>query len=331
MHNFALTPYFHPTTVCFVDDNASFLRSLELEMPRSWACRLFTDPHEALEFLETPPQLPPLMDRCFTMQRTSSEAIIRLDLDLIEQEINHVGRFHRNSVVVVDYSMPSLNGLDFCAALTDANLRKAMLTGVADEKLAVAAFNAGLLHRFFPKHSGQSISDIFDFVDSLQQEYFGQYSARLKTALSIDPPKFLTDQTIARYVTDLMQRERLIEYYLAGDPPGLLMLNSSGKIWRLVILDEREMAAQADFAARHSAPESLISSLRSGKRVTCLTGDTPDNYFGDESFDWSDKILNGKKIDGDTGTYFIGIWRDMPGDIDYDPQAASYDAYLATL
>lgn len=331
MQNFSLTPYFHPTTVCFVDDNESFLRSIELEAPRDWTPELFTDPLVALEYLQTPETLPPLMERCFSMQRSSREAIIRLDLDLIEQEINHIGRFRRNSVVVVDYSMPSLNGLEFCQRLSDPHMRRAMLTGVADEKQAVEAFNSGLLHQFLPKHAGQSISEIFDFVDRLQQLYFEQYTARLKNTLSIDPPRFLTDARLAEFINSFMTRNRLVEYYLAGDPPGLLMLKRNGEIHRLVILEERELLAQADYAARHQAPERLVKALRSGRRIACLTGEMPEDDYSHDDFNWEDKTLKGKAVVGDAGTYHIGVWRNMPGDIDYDPRRSSYDAYLSTL
>lgn len=96
MTEFALAPYFHPTTVVFIDDNESFLRSLDLELPGGWACKTFTDPTIALEFVQRQPTLPPLMDRCFTLQRRSpSEVLIHLDLNLIEQEINHRERFAR--------------------------------------------------------------------------------------------------------------------------------------------------------------------------------------------------------------------------------------------
>lgn len=331
MNQFALTPYFHPTTVCFVDDNESFLSTIELEAPRAWTPKLFTNPHQALAYLQTPPELPPLMDRCFSIQRDSREAIIRLDFDLIEQEINHIGRFHRNSVVVVDYSMPSLNGLQLCERLTDPYLRRAMLTGVADEKQAVEAFNIGLLHQFLPKHAGQSVAEIFDFVDRMQQQYFEQYSARLKDTLAMDPPCFLTDAGLARYIRRFLARNRLIEYYLAADPPGLLMLKSSGEIWRLVILEAQELAAQADYAAKYNAPADLVRLLRSGQRIACLTGDTPEDDYSPGEFDWDDKVLPGKKVTGDRGDYYVGVWRDMPGDIDYDPTRSSFDAYLSTL
>ena len=56
-----LTPYFHPTTVVFVDDNQSFLDSLDLELPVGWAYRCFTDPLEAFDFLERPPAMPSMV------------------------------------------------------------------------------------------------------------------------------------------------------------------------------------------------------------------------------------------------------------------------------
>ena len=48
-----LAPYYHPTTICFVDDNEQFLASLELELPGDWACRTFSDPEKAFDFAQS--------------------------------------------------------------------------------------------------------------------------------------------------------------------------------------------------------------------------------------------------------------------------------------
>ena len=333
MTEFALAPYHHPTTVVFIDDNESFLRTLDLEVPGGWACKTFTDPQIALDFVQQQPSLPPLMDRCFSMQRRSpTEALIRLDLNLIEQEINHRDRFARISVVVVDYAMPVINGLEFCAALKDPLLQKAMLTGVADEKIAVAAFNAGLIHRFIPKQSNSSVNVILEFVDDLQQEYFNQYTARLKSTLAIDPPKFLTEPVIATYVEALMQRESLIEYYLVDDPPGLMLLQASGKICRLVALNEDGLRRQAQYAADHGAPKPILSAMQEGTKLGLFVGESPENYFGDERFPWQDIVQEAHQLRGaDNETWYLALWRDTPPDIDFDPAGSSYNAYLSTL
>ena len=332
MSDFALAPYFHPTTICFVDDNEPFLQSLDLELPGHWACRTFTDPLIALEFFRQPVPLPPLMDRAFSLYRTAGDqALIHLNLGMVEQEINHVQRFQHNSVLVVDYSMPSVNGLQFCEALDDPNLRIAMLTGVADEKLAVEAFNAGLIHRFIPKQSADPVEVVRQFVTELVQEYFNQYSARLKSTLAINPPEFLTDPKVAAFVEALMAEHGLVEYYLVDEPAGLLMLKSNGEIWRLAILDPGEMQRQAEQAASFNAPASVLTAMQSGQSIAFLAGLSPADYFGDEDYPWQEQLQPAAPLQGEKKAWTVAIWKNAPGDIDFDPATASYDAYLRTL
>ena len=323
-----LAPYYHPTTICIVDDNEPFLASLELELPGDWACVTFSDPEEALEFLHQPITLEPLMDRCFTLQHQSGQAVIRLDLSMIEQEISQVDRFRRNSVLVIDYAMPSLNGMQFCEALQDPHIRRAMLTGVADEKLAVEAFNAGLIHRFIPKQKEDPIGSVHRFVEELVQEYFNQYSVRLKSTLTIDPPRFLTDPAVASWVHELMTLNNLVEYYLVDDPAGFLMLKSNGQIWRLAILSSDEVHEQARLAGQSGAPQHLVNALEAGQSALFLNGLSPEDYFGDEDFPWEELIHPASKLAAD---WTVAIWKDAPGDIDFDPATASYDAYRRSL
>jgi len=230
----------------------------------------------------------------------------------------------------VDFAMPSMNGLDFCARLTDPFVRKALLTGVADEKVAVEAFNAGIIHCFIPKQGNETAEVIFDYVDGLQQQYFAQYSARLKSALAIDPPRFLTDRAVADHVAALMEREGFVEYYLSNDPPGLILLDSRGRISRLLVLDEGELRKQARRAEASGAAPAIVSGIERGRFVACLDGDAPEDYFG-ETYPWREKIARARPIAGATGRYFTALWDDVATDIDYDPAESSYDAYLATL
>ena len=51
-------------------------------------------------------------------------------------------------VAVMDVAMPELNGMEFCRRITDPSIRKIVLTGKADEHVAVKSFNEGLIDRF---------------------------------------------------------------------------------------------------------------------------------------------------------------------------------------
>jgi len=326
-----LSPYFHPTTVVLVDDNESFLRSLTLDMPASLACHGFTQPEEALEFLNAPVGLPPLVDRCFSLDRSYDHgAVIHLDLSVIEQEINHLERFRRVSVVLIDYAMPSLDGLKFCERMVDPYSRRAMLTGVADEKQAVEAFNAGLIHRFIPKHRATAVETVVAFIAELEREYFHQYLARLRTALALDPPGFLVDPAIAVQVRKLMVEENIAEYYLVNDPPGFLMLRANGTVLRLVLLDPRAHQRQIDLVRRFGAPADIRRGIEQGALVGLFGGDNPGDYFGDEAYPWAEKVVPANTLKG-TITWLEALVRDAATDVDFDPGRSSYDAYLATL
>ena len=327
MKQFTLAPYFHPTTVCVVDDNESFAESLAFELPGTWACRTFVDPHAARDFVNEEPALPPLVERCFSLD---SPTVIHLDLGLIEQEINHAERFRRISVLVVDYAMPSLNGLELCAELHDPCLRKIMLTGVADEKLAVEAFNAGLIHRFVPKQSTDAISTVISYMKELRQEYFNQYTARLQNTLSINPPQFLMDAVVADWVADLMRKQRFIEYYLVDEPPGLLLLRSNGSMQRLLILDAGDMEQQLDHANRHGAPAEVRRAIAARQAACLFSGDQPGDYFGDEAYPWAENLVAVERVLG-SREWYLGVSKNPPPDIDFDPARSSYDAYLASL
>ena len=326
---FTLAPYFHPTTVVFVDDNQSFLRSLDLELPSSWAYRQFADVEIALEFLNRPPALQPLVDRCFvhSRDRRGGRSMI-LDVTMIDQEIKHLARFSRNSVAMVDYAMPLMNGLEFCSELTDPYIQKAMLTGVADEKVAVQAFNAKLINRFIPKNTSHSISDILAFAEELQHDYFAQHTARLINTLALDPPLFLLDREVARTIRRLMHKQKIVEYYLIDHPPGFLMLRADGSALRVLVAGPADIAEAVADAQRLQAPPHILQALRDGTVLMTYT-DAPRDYSPGD-YPWNENLVTAEGVK-DATHWRLGVVLNPPSDIDFDPALCSYNAYLAHM
>lgn len=327
--SFSLAPYYHPTTVVFVDDNENFLRSLDLELPGDWAYRSFSETEEALDFLNRPAPLPPLVDRCFTLSAEDrAHPTVALDFSLIEQEINHLERFSRVSVVMIDYSMPLMNGLEFCAELNDPYLQKAMLTGVADEKVAVQAFNARLIDRFIPKNTSHSISDIVAYAEELQHAYFTQHTARLTNTLSLNPPRFLTDRDVARAVRAMMQREHAVEYYMLQHPPGFLMLRADGSAVKLFVYDEVEIRHGISEARARGAPEDIRTALENRRLVLSYMDAFED--FPTAEYPWAENVLAAERVPG-REVWHMALMADPPADIDFDPARCSYEAFLSLI
>jgi CheY-like chemotaxis protein len=332
MVNALSLPYFHPSTVVFLDDNHQFLSDLELRLPGRMPYILHEDPSVALAEVNRHAATPTLANRCFSRLEIEPgswrDSVIEFDVALIEEEVNSVERFHRTSVVVVDYAMPAMNGLEFCEKITDPYVKKLLLTGAADEKLAVRAFNDGLIDRFILKNQPDSLDLMLRFVDELQIAHFQRQQTILAAALSLNPPPFIYDPTLLDEIERLAHRHSFIEHYLVGDPPGYLLLTSSGEIQRLMVMDEREFAVQTERAGRYAAPEELLSAMQAHRKIVCVY----ESLLGDHAADypWHEFAFDTWPVEG-ASTWWLALISQPPVSIDFDPGASSLDAYLAVL
>lgn len=323
-----LTAYFHPTTACFIDDNESFITGLALVLPEYMSSIAFFDPVAALEYVNRSPEMPTLADRCFSATRSAPhQRLFRLDTDLIEQEINVVERFDRVSVVIVDYSMPTLNGLQFCEQVNDPQIGKVLLTGVADEKMAVEAFNAGIIDRFISKSHPLASEHISEFSRDMQRAYFRAQTEQMRRTLKLAGPVFLDDHSVTSWVRRLMLRKNFCEYYMVSDPPGLLMVKPSGELQQLIILSDAQCAAQADYAEFHRAPREVIERLRARSHVGFFLED-PSNYAGGEPYPWTDLLHRATPLGDAQMRWNAALVAEPPPNIDYQADAVCHDAWM---
>src|SRR5699024_5924224 len=147
MTTLSTPPYYHPTTVVFVDDNLDFLSNLSLQLDADLAYRLFDSPIDALDYLNaaTTTRANSLSERFFAAisdnpDGIATEPLLRIDLAAIQHEVRNTQRFAETAAVIVDYAMPQMNGLEFCERITNPHIKKVLFTGDADQEIAVRAF-----------------------------------------------------------------------------------------------------------------------------------------------------------------------------------------------
>ena len=296
-------------------------------MPDEWSMISYLKPEEALEAINQPDPLPPLVDRCFTMDSSNpNEPVIHLSISALEQEIKLVERFMRVSVLMVDYAMPTLNGLEFCERVANRDIKIALLTGVADEKTAVAAFNQGIIDRYIPKGVLAATRNIIPHIQTLQTAYFEQYSARLSSNLALNPPAFMTDAILRPHFDNIISQFNIVEYYLTGEPYGYLMLTADGTMVRLVVLSQRELDRQIALAQQYRAPEKMINKMRDGKLIGYLY-EHPGDYLGHEAYPWDEVLIGANRVEGDQ-TWYLGVAENPPADIDFQANLSSYNSFL---
>ena len=327
----SILPYAHPTTVVLLDDNELFLRTLDLRMPGTMAYLLYQDARQALTRINERPILAPIPLRYEAPPRATlhwPETVIRFDLSLIEQEIYQTERFRRVSVLIADFSMPAMTGLELCAQIVDPGIKKILMTGTADETVAVRAFNDGVIDHYVPKNRPNTLDDVVDGARELQRAYFLDQQRAIQETLLLDPPALLEDPVVIEYFAAERKKHRIVEYYLVGDPPGFVCISTRGVLSRLLVLSNAEVTQQVDFVARRGAPLDVVQAIARRSQIGYFVEGAETDP--DESYPWHRMLHKPTRLEGKQ-EWWVAFITDAAIDIEFDPQDSSFQTYLDAL
>lgn len=286
----SLPLYQHPTMTVLVDDSASFLHSLRFQLGPDLPSATFSDPAAALHWLRgqslDADRLDGILAPCVDSYTLEPQPFsVALRVDQVRHLARRARRFQIPSVLVVDYAMPQMDGIQFCEAVRDLPCRKIMLTGVADEKQAIAAFNRGLIDRFIRKSERDALDRLEADIASLQHEYFMARSHTMRGLLHAREFAFVGDPAIAALVAQVGKVYQIVEHYLFDGPPGFLMYDSEARPHLLVIETGEGMDAHAEMARESGAPPALVQALRE-RRVIPNFSDGDGMYSAAFYKDW---------------------------------------------
>lgn len=258
-----LPVYSHPTLTVLVDDSDSFLKSLSFQLDPMLAAKTFHDTNVALQWLRQSAQCDeaPLHANFDTQNQPADQYNVALDLDRIYRISERRQRFATPSVLVVDYSMPQMNGLEFCEQVQHLPCKKILFTGAADEKIAVTAFNRGLIDRYIKKSDEHALDLLEMEIIALQRAYFAAQSETLRELVLLHDFRFLGDPALMALVEQLRHQHGFVEHYIFPNPTGILFFDKRGRARLMMIETEKGMCSQYEIARDSDAPPSLLNAL----------------------------------------------------------------------
>lgn len=236
MQHFSIPTCYFPSTALFIDDNRDFLLNFVLQLDEGLAYRVFDSPFDALECIQKKhDSLDLLGQRCLKKLSEIEETSLKdnkipTNLASIHNEIYNLRRFDDISVVVVDYAMPGMNGLDFCRRINNTAIKIILLTGKADEKLAIDAFNEGLIHRYILKSDPDVADMITRSIYELQWQFFQDVSDSMVRLLSLESPPCMHDREFADFFREFCLENRIVEFYLADNHGSFLLLDDDANV-----------------------------------------------------------------------------------------------------
>lgn len=298
-------PYFHPTTLVVLDDDVTFLESFVFRHGEAMLCRPFDRAEAALAHIRAALPDPPRPARCLTSQTdddgsedwTPANRTITVRPALIQALVHDPRRFEEVSVVIVDYDMPDMDGITFCRQLSNLPVRRVMLTGKADEKIALAAFNERLIDGFLIKHEAQVTEKIFKTVDQLKNAYFSNITAPITRMLTLSGGTPLGNLEFENHFVSVLKNESVVEYYLSSHPPGFFLVRDDGSCAFLLVQDEDSLCYHEEMARDcGTAPRALLQEL--GMRDRQPWFPTAHGYYDVSCLVWDRYLFPAEMVAG---------------------------------
>ena len=265
-------PFYFPTQVILLDDDPDFLEGISLMLNKNLSFKLFQSVSEALTCVNSAHQHVQIQQRCYSNYKTGpseSDSLSHIDIDKIHLEVLNGARFQTASTVIVDYSMPEMNGLEFLMKLKNPFIKKVLLTGQADMELAIKAFNKQLIDQFIDKHDPKLRLKINSIISSFQDQYF-RNSFKLITdpIIANNRDAFLVDTDFQDFFHKLREKYQCVEYYMIDTPrPGFLLIDKKGNRKCLLIFNRSALLAHAEILKDAKAPAELKSKVSRGELV----------------------------------------------------------------
>jgi CheY-like chemotaxis protein len=326
-----IQPFSFPTTVGFIDDSATFLTNLSLQLDAQLAFRFFSSAERALSAINAEPPHPSAAESFFSRyhdrgEECDAQEVIAMSLDVIWQQVHNKRRFEHTSVVVVDYDMPGLNGLEICRRIANPAIKKIVLTGQADEHLAVQGFNEGIIDRFIRKQDVGAIPALNQAIGEMQNAYFKQTQHTVADTLTLSAYQFLADPAFAEKATEIFRTLGIVEHYLWSRPGGLLMLDSAGTPYLMLVFSEEALRATREIAVLQGAPADFLVELDSRRSIPYFWDS--EGYYPPGCVSWQRYMHPATVVHG-KDTYLYSVVKNPPGLVG-DP-VFSYDDYLERL
>lgn len=257
----------YPTTTIIIDDDINFLNIINRHF-KIEDCMTYSSPKKAIEYLQTKIDFNRIQSRILKTHLTSEDVIstpenfaLLVNVHNLHEEIYCAQRFSDVSVIIVDYHMEEMNGIDVCEALSNHPAKKILLTGAIDkEKNVIEAFNKGIIDCFINK-SDKNFSDKLNHtITSLKEAYFKDLSS---TILAYMPTTstLLQNPYYINLIQSIKNQFNAIEYYLLDSSGSHLFLDKQGNPTWLFIKHESEINNYQTIAIDQEAPEDIINAL----------------------------------------------------------------------
>lgn len=253
--------YYYPTKAVIIDDKKSFLESLEFI---------------SIDGIEIDSVLGPLefMQAGFDYLR----ADVNFDIKVTESgEINTTwsGRSiykelkaKQVSVVVCDYEMPEMCGIDLLKSINSTLVKKILITGSENEEVVIKAFNDKVIDAFIKKSDPYFHEKLMEMIKRSVYSSFAEITYQEMIFLhKLYPDAVLFKKGFEEFLGLQLKMHGSNEFYIIGANGEILFYDKYGNEKKLMMTHDGIIDTYKTVAIENGAPDNILENFNDKSRV----------------------------------------------------------------
>ncbi len=288
-----------PTKIALIDDDELFLISMGEYLASKFEkinIKKYLSPNHIINDIKMNRKLEDCVSsKSQSYKDTEGQLILEYDLrntfEAAQEKVKD-----NITVLVVDYSMPSMNGISFLEKVGDVQAYKILLTGIADERKAIDAFNKGIIDCYLKKDEKNVFSMLYKKIIDGQDLIFTKITDTLAYAISkTEKNTLLGNEGYNKIIKGLIEQYGIVYYYLI-DEIGSCYMESEDEEYVFYITEDEKNKAFVEYLE-----DLILDSDEKNKEVKYL----PKTIKENETLIFDKMVYEGRFVIDDLLKYKI--------------------------
>ena len=254
---------------------------------------------------------------------TTTDRVIGFEVSNMLNHIYDDARFDQVAILVIDYEMPEINGIEFCQKIKEKQIYRIMLTAEADKDTAIKAFNNGLIDKFILKTTEDLYLEIALAIEELTQRYFMKLSSGIINEHISSITTLFRNESYLQLFTKVLLQVEPVEYYMVDNSGSFLFLDKNATPTWLIIRHDKELDEQLELLQGYDVPDKILESIAKKEKILFLLS---EKEYKKPIGEWIGHMFDSKKLDNNYHYSIVG--GQLTDSIDWS-RVASYSAYIA--
>ncbi len=248
---------FYPTRKIILDDDDIFTKSVLLKMnDRHFSAH--ASPEELLNFLLNKYTPSFKQTDLFGVEHESHLLPRELSLQINKWNFNASNGVSDISVVLIDYHLPTMKGIDLLYRIKQAPYKKILITGEQDYTIGINALNEGLIDAYIRKDDSNFLNKLNILVSDLEWRYFTELSS---ASYYISELEYLKDSNLFEKFSQIIFENNISSFFLVNMEGDFSILNNNEGQNFLVVRSKKRLYELSLIAKEDGASKEVVNKL----------------------------------------------------------------------